>query len=406
MITYINQTFNNSLSQIGITAVYIKYLQYLPLLALFTSLSILITPWIGKLAYTLKILDLPAHMRKNVKMFNKFDKPERHIHKEPRALLGGLMTTLNILLLFTFITGLNKSTIPILTGVLIITLFSFFDDKINLPPRYQLLGQLFALTAVAISSINWTIVNNPITHNTISLNWFSIQWINSIYPIFITFPGDILFIIMGLIIINALKWVGGSDGLIESNSVLMFLVIFIIGIRHQQELTVLTSIAIIGTLLGFLIYALPSAYIESGSIGKTLYGYLLTVLAILNGSKLATIIMVLALPLADFILVVIYRYRAHKPKNVLELMRINEATHFHHVLLKLGFSQVQLLLIEISITLFASIMAIITFGAMKLLALFITFLVTFLIIILMSRRSGIRQIKKSAKESPEKRYSY
>lgn len=401
---YISISFNTLLSNAGINSVYIKYLQYLPLFLLFLLLSLLITPWIGYLANKWKILDLPAHMRKKTKYFNKFDKPDRHIHKEPRALLGGLIIPINLLVLFILITNFNSNILAIFIGVLIITIFSFFDDKVNLPPRYQFLGQFLALTVVAISTINLSVINNPLTHNVINLSWFSLQTNSKFFPLFITFPGDFIFIALGMVIINALKWVGGSDGLIESNSIIIFLIILIISIRHQQLLSILIATTLLATLFGFLPYALPPAFIESGSIGKTLYGFLITVLAILNGSKLATSIIVLALPLTDFLLVIIYRYRAYKPKNLLELMRINEAVHFHHILLKLGYTQKQLLLIEVSITLIAGIIAISTFGATKLLALFITFLLVFLLILLLSKKANARQISK--KESPEKKYSY
>ena len=396
--------FNEFLTGIGLSDVYIKYLQYLPLFSVFFIISFLMTPWIGYLAKKFNILDLPAEQRKNKKLLNKYDIPERHIHQNARALLGGLTTTIGIILLIFFITGINDLTLPILTGVLVITFVGFIDDKVSLPPQYQFFFFFIALTIVAISKIDLININNPITKHILNLSWFSFQTQTFPFPISLVLPGDIIFIFFGLIIINALKWVGGSDGLIEANSIIAYVVVLIIGIRHQQTLTILLSLTILASISGFIPYNLPKAYIQSGSIGKTLYGYLLVILSILNGSKLATSIIVLSLPLADFLLVILFRYKKYKPKNLLDLMRRNDTTHFHHNLLQLNYNPSQILLIEIGITLTFGIVAVFTAGAMKLLALFTIFLITLLgILIIKTRVMSKKNIKK---DSPEKKYSY
>jgi UDP-GlcNAc:undecaprenyl-phosphate GlcNAc-1-phosphate transferase len=70
-----------------------------------------------------------------------------------------------------------------------------------------------------------------------------------------------------------------------------------------------------------------------GYSGKSLAGFFLAVLAILSGAKLATLIFLLGIPMLDAIYTIIRRIIKHKP------IYIGDGQHFHHQLLKKGWSR-------------------------------------------------------------------
>ena len=122
---------------------------------------------------------------------------------------------------------MDSTTIPILISILILIIGSTLDDIFNLPAKTQLLYQLAASIIIAFSIINLTnlsIINIPLDAFTWNFKLLGIQ--NSF-----VFPGDLIAILWILVCINAYKWTAGSPGIIEGNSIIIFLLIFVIAVR-------------------------------------------------------------------------------------------------------------------------------------------------------------------------------
>ena len=378
------------------------YIDFLPIFFFATIFAFLMTPIIGFFANKYKILDYPASLR--IKKLNKYDKLERHIHAKPTPLLGGFAFILPVFAFLFFLSFLSPSPIinAILLALLILTIVGILDDIYNLPPSYQLLGQLLAALIIAFSPINMDVINMPLD-GFLELNWYTLG--------FFTFPADLIMILWILLCINAIKFVAGSDGLMEGNAIIICILFFVLGIRTGAEITILLSLILAGGLTGFLFYNFPPAKIFSGSTGKTTLGFLIAVIAILNQSKFAASIMILTLPLIDLFFVISKRYLTYKSKNFLELIKINDTNHLHHQLINLGLSPRKILLIEISITLLIGLIAILTTGAMN---LFFFMLIIFLSIVGLLALHILAEKKKDADEketpevpeTPESKYSY
>ncbi len=381
------------------------YIDFLPVFLAATLFAVLITPVIGFFAKKYDIMDYPATLRK--KKLNKYDREERHIHKEATPLLGGLAFVIPVVAIILLLLFLNISPIlnAVLAGVLILTIVGILDDIFNLPASYQLIGQIIAALIVAASPINMNIMNIPLD-GIVELNWMTFG--------FLTLPGDLIMVLWILLCINAIKFINGSDGLMEGNAIIICLLFFVLGIRTGTELTVLLSLVLAGGLSGFLFYNFPPAKIFSGSTGKTTLGFLIAIIAILNQSKFAASIMILTLPMIDFFFVVGKRFFMHRPKNFFELIKINDTNHLHHQLLNLGLSPRRVLLFEISVTLLIGLIAILTTGAINLfLFVSIIFLttVTILILHILVGKKKAKQEEEAEKtdkkpESPESKYSY
>jgi len=211
---------------------------------------------------------------------------------------------------------------------------------------------------------------------------------------------------------NAIKWVDGSDGLLGRNVFVVMIFLFIIGVRTYSSDVAMYSITIAGGLLGFLVYSFPPAKIYTGGT-KTFYGFIIAVFSIINGAKIAATMMIIALPLIDFCYVIISRIIKYKPKNPIEVLKINDRSHIHHKLLELGFSKKHVLLIEASVTMLVSAIAVLTAGTTKLFLLFLFgALIMFAILILhnLARKKSKEQPKKKTPEppqqTPEGKYAY
>jgi UDP-GlcNAc:undecaprenyl-phosphate/decaprenyl-phosphate GlcNAc-1-phosphate transferase len=378
---------------------YNKYLTYWPILLLGFILSFFTIPIIGKIAKRFGVTYKPG-----IKRLNKdFDNPEKAIHKVETPALGGLAVTIAILIAIAVLFRLDALTIPILLALGVLTIGSALDDIFNLPAKVQFLYQFLAAAIIALSIVDLTFISF-FANDVLQLNMFTWSYRIFDFPLSFVFPGDLLLIAWILLCINAVKWVGGSPGLVESYSLVIFLLLFVIGIRTFSLFTSSISIFIAGSLIALLYFAYPSPKIMSGSSGKSVYGFLISLLALISGVKFSTTLMLLALPIIDALYVIVYRYIKYRPKNPFELMKINDTSHLHHQLLKLNLSGKQILLIETSVALAIGSLAILTTGALRYFALIFGIALVIAFIVFVNYKANQKDITK--KSSPESKYSY
>lgn len=387
---------------------YMKYLQFAPVFLIFFILVLLLKPIIARIAQKVNAIDLPAQMR--VEKLNPYDQTQgiKAIHKTPTPLLGGVAVLLPLLLSIPLLITNNELVIPFLTAGVILLIIGILDDVYNLPAPIQLAGQLVASTVIAISAIDIPFINNPLG-GTFNLNWWQIDGNILDITLRLILPGDLLLIFWIMLCTNAVKWVGGIGGLLESNMIVAYLMMFVLGIRAESLLVTYTSIALAGGIAGGWIFDFPPAKIFTGSTGKTMYGFIIAVLALVNGAKVAATIIILAIPLIDALYVIIHRYRTYKPKNFIELMRINGPMHLHHQLYNMNLTPPQILLVETTIAVFFGVVAVLTTGAYKFFFLLFILFVTLLGIVILNKKAQKKkeeEAKRVSQESPESKYSY
>lgn len=378
---------------------YDKYLNYWPILLFGFIISFLLTPLIGKFAVKVGATYKPKSRRKN----KEFDNPQKAIHLQETPALGGLAITIPLLLGLIILFRLDSFILPILIGLLVLVIGSVLDDIFNLSSTVQLLYQVAAAAIIAFSVFDLSSIS---IFSTDLIDLQSSSWNTTIFslPISFVFPGDLLLIIWILLCINSVKWVGGLPGLVESYTLVIILLIFVIGVRTFSLFSSTISILIAGSLISLIFYAFPPPKIMSGSSGKSIYGFLISILAIISGAKFSTTVMLLALPIVDAIYVIIYRYITYKPKNPIELMKINDTSHLHHQLFKLGFNNVSVLLIEASISLLLGSFAILSTGALRYFALIFGLASIIIFVVYINYRAKTKSDK--SEDSPESKYSY
>lgn len=375
-----------------------KYLDFLPIFILGAIITLILTPIIGKIALKYDITYKPGIKRKG----KDFDNRLKALHEGVTPALGGLAITIPVFIAILLFFKIDSFTLPILIALLILMVGSALDDIFNLSARTQFIYQLLAAGIIAFSVINLTnlsIFNIQLDAYTWNFSLFGLQQS-------LVLPGDILLILWLVACINAFKWTAGSPGIIESNSLVIFLLIFIIGIRFSSIFSTTISILVAGGLSLFLLFALPPQKIMTGSAGKSVYGFLICVLSIITDAKLSTTIILLALPIIDFAYVIIKRYVVHKPKSFKELLKINGPDHFHHQLIKLGLNRMQIVLVEMAITLLLGSFAILTTGAFTYFALVFVIAISIGTIVFINIKASRKQEKEEKEESPESKYSY
>lgn len=385
---------------------YAKYLEYLPLFLLMFLLAFLLTPLIGHLAKKYNFLSLPAHMRQSG--WNRYEDKSRHTHRKPVPLLGGLAVVAPFLIISTLIFTLQGDIVYLLIGIAILMISGLIDDKYNMPSVYQFSFQLLAALIMSFAVTNFEAIKIPLD-GIISLGWETTEFTFLGNPASFSFPGDILMMVWILGVINAIKWTAGVDALMEGNLLIIFGLMYTLAIRTGNIVVAVVTAMLAGGILGFGIFNFPPAKIYSGSIGKTVYGFVAASLAVIGSTKLATFTLILLLPLADAAYVILRRYIKYRPKNPAELLRFNGRDHLHHQLEDMGLSRKQILLVETSITLLLGSIATLTTAAYRyFLVLFLAFLLLAGIATIHFMRTKVVRKKEVKKErdTPESKYSY
>lgn len=330
---------------------------YLYLFATTLVLSLLLVPLIKRLAFKLNILDVPLDTRK--------------IHTQPIPLLGGAAIFLSFFLVLGFYLLFlhpDFNLIPpkfywgIFSGALILLWGGFLDDRFNIPPKYQIIFPILAAAAVINSGIGSgiTYISNPLGV-AISLGavFFGIK-ISSIFA---------FFFILGMIYTT--KFLDGMDGLASGITFIASLTLFFLSLTPKINQSITASLAIIfcGAVLGFLVYNFNPASIFLGESGSTLMGFMLAVLSVLLGGKIATAVLVMGIPIMDVAWVIARRlWYGVSPFKA-------DRKHLHFRLLDIGFSQRQTVFILYSIAIFFGIMAIFLQSLGKLISLVALFVV-------------------------------
>lgn len=377
-----------------------KYLTFLPIALIAFLITFLITPVVGKIAWAIGATYKPGVKRKG----KKFDNPAKAMHAIETPSLGGLAVTLPAFIITLLSFEINAFTGPILVALAILIIGSTLDDIYNLDSRIQFGYQILAALVIVFSIIDLAQIGF-IDKELLNLSAYTLEFEIFKIPLSLSLPGDIFLFFWLILCLNAVKWVGGSPGLLESYSSVMFILIFIIAVRTLSDFSSTLSVSIGASLLAFLIYAIPPEKIMSGSSGRSVYGFLIALLALINDAKISTSIMLLGLPVLDAIFVVVRRIIVHKPKSIKQLMEINDTSHLHHKLLELKLTRIQVLLLESSVALLFGSIAIATTGAMRYFAVIFGLALGLLLIVVINNQAEKRK-KDEKEESPESKYSY
>lgn len=278
-------------------------------------LSLLLSLLIRRLALFFRIVDLPDGVRK--------------LHHRETALLGGLAIFLAffafLLIVYPQLLSGNleiKHWLGFFGGALILMIGGFLDDKYNLAPRWQIIFPILAALAPILGGVGISKISNPLGG-------------------FLMIPAALsaAFIVLWLLgMMYTTKLLDGVDGLVSGLGLIGALIIFLFTSTTQYSQPDIAIAALIfgGACLGFLILNFNPAKIFLGEGGSLFIGYVLGVLAIISGGKIAIALLIMGLPILDVFWTIIRRLL--KGRNP---FRFADRQHLHHRLLDLGLSSRQ-----------------------------------------------------------------
>ena len=255
----------------------------------------------------------------------------RHIHRGNISRLGGLV----MIVIFDFSILVNRDLFisPQLYGFLIsniiLLLVYFWDDLGEIRWKIQLFGQIAVSVFVFIMGVRIYYVTNPLSGGILRLD-------SSLGVVF----SVILVIFWLVLLMNAVNWADGIDGLSGGITFITVTTIFFLSFRsevNQPPIAIMCAI-LMGTILGFLMFNFYPSKIIAGTTGAMFMGFSLGVLAVFAGTKIATSLLVLAIPIIDFFWVIGERIRNKKS------IFIPDRNHLHYKLMELGWSQRKIVL--------------------------------------------------------------
>ena len=297
-------------------------------------------------AFFISILSTPLTI-KFAKKFKLLDDPKKRPHPAhiqdrvvPRA--GGLPIFLGIVLAMLGFAGISFINIEIIIALTLLLVVGLLDDVLTeFKPAFRLGLQVLAAVIAVASGIGIDFITNPIG-GILYLNSYAF----TIFPGFeINLIADIFAVIWIVWMMNMVNWSKGVDGQMPSITFIAFIIIGILSFNfyslgdiNQLPITIISFICA-GSALGFLIFNWYPAKIFPGFSGSTILGFMIAVLSILSGAKLATALLVLIVPAVDFFYT--FFRRILEKKSPLK----GDQKHLHHLLLERGLSHRQISLI-------------------------------------------------------------
>jgi UDP-GlcNAc:undecaprenyl-phosphate GlcNAc-1-phosphate transferase len=242
----------------------------------------------------------------------------------------GIIAVIVFLMFLPIVQPLDVRTMGMLSAVAVLGVTCFIDDRTPLPPLLRIIIQLVAALILIGCGIRIEAITNPLpgvlgpdTSIFLTAGW--------------AYAGSIAFTLLWILFtVNALNWFDGITGQVSTLSTIGFLTIGFLSMseRVNQPNIALIAFVLAGLAAACFFFDFPPARVLMGDTGAMFFGFMLGVLTIMSGGKVATAFLVLGVPLIDLVFVVARRLK--NKQSPLKGNRIDQ--HLHHRLLHKGWS--------------------------------------------------------------------
>ena len=283
------------------------------------------------------------------KRLGLIDDPHVHkhpgiIHTKPIPRGGGIPLYFGALVASLVFIAFNAKMITIFFAAFLTLSIGLIDDKLNarakdVSPYTRTLVQILTAVIVVASGVSIPFITNPFGAGVLHLD-IALFTLTSLH--FSLLLSNVISVVWLVWVMNMLNWSKGVDGQMPGIVAISAIVIGILSLKldpigQGSFVDAQLSFIIAGAAIGFLIFNFHPAKIFPGFGATSLY-LLLGVASILTSAKLATAILVMGVPLVDFVFTIIRRILSKKSPFH------GDKKHLHHILLKLGYNQRQIAL--------------------------------------------------------------
>jgi UDP-GlcNAc:undecaprenyl-phosphate GlcNAc-1-phosphate transferase len=249
---------------------------------------------------------------------------DRHVHKSGVSRFGGIaiITSFLIAIFFNRHLVVSVQLLGVLIASIAILLLGVFDDIRQVSWKIQLFFQVLIVLFVYSMGVRLEYISNPF--GGIFLFASGVGYMISL----LLSVGWVIFLM------NAINWIDGTDGVAGGVSLIGGTVIFLLSLRPEvnQPPVAIILASFMGGLVAFLIMNFHPAKILAGTSGAMFMGFILAIMAIFAGAKIATTLLVLAVPIVDALWVIGERYKTGNS------IFSSDRRHLHFKLIEMGWS--------------------------------------------------------------------
>ena len=252
----------------------------------------------------------------------------RHVHNRPIPRLGGLAIYAAFWIAALVTQEWDKSIWGLFIGSTVILAVGVWDDICEIRPLVKLLCQIAAASLLFFFDFSMNFISLPIIGQIDLLSAF----------------GFILMVFWVVGLVNTVNVSDGLDGLAAGICFIVAILLFWSANRIDQVPAAHLTLALAGSLLGFLFFNFPPARVFMGDSGSMFLGYIIGGISIMGLLKTATILglvfplLVLGMPVTDLTFAIIRR------KLRGQSIATADRGHLHHRLLDAGLTQRQAVL--------------------------------------------------------------
>lgn len=257
------------------------------------------------------------------------------VHNKPVPRGGGLVVAAGILAVFCAFIPMTRAMSGVLLGATILLISGTLDDRYDINPYFRYILNVLAALCVIGAGIDIDYITNPFGTGVIRLDTIgpTITLGQQTFSVF----ADGLALLWIVWNMNAVNWSKGVDGQMPGFVAIAAFFIALLSLRFQgdqtQGVVTLLSLAVSGAYAGLLVWNAYPQKMMPGYAGGSLAGFFLSVLAILSGAKIATALLLLALPTVDGLYTVTRRIAAGRSPFW------GDRGHLHHKMLDAGWGR-------------------------------------------------------------------
>lgn len=266
------------------------------------------------------------------------DNPKAYgYNRDPIPLPGGIAPVLAFVFALLVLFPLGTKEMALLCAVLLIAGISFWDDRKHLSPLFRLAVHLSAAALVVSVGIRIEYLSSPFGGETFVLG-----------DIFVALPATITIIwLVGFA--NVLNWLDGVPGLsaASAGSAGVFVGLLSLTPQVNQPEIALLAFLFAAAAFSFVLFNISPPKMLLGDTGAMVFGFTVAALSVFSGGKMATLFIVLALPLLDAAYVIVRRLLEGRNP-----LKGRDNLHLHDRLQQVGFSPKAVLFFFLGISLF------------------------------------------------------